>query len=210
MQYSMELSESADQFLIVGPVEAGCRIYPAWLGQHKAETYFSVLTQELVLNQETLSMFGRLQKTPRLVAWYGDTDAVYRYSGTSHFPMPWHPLLSEIKQRLEVTVRSKFNSVLANYYRDGRDSMGWHSDSEPELGMRPLIASISLGEDRVMRFRHTKQSQSKFDLKLTSGSLLVMSGQCQEEWQHSVPKTSTCKRSRLNLTYRFIHSSIDT
>ncbi|MCY1541266.1 2OG-Fe(II) oxygenase superfamily protein [compost metagenome] len=143
---------------------------------------------------------------PRLVAWYGDPEAGYRYSGLTHQPLPWTPLLAQIRTRVEKAVGQRLNGVLLNYYRDGQDSMGWHSDDEVELGVNPLIASLSLGGTRRFDLRRKGQNRIEHSLLLNHGSLLVMGGPTQHYWQHQVAKTRSHCAPRLNLTFRLIRS----
>ncbi len=84
--------------------------------------------------------------------------------------------------------------------------MGWHSDDEPVLGATPTIASVSLGAARRFRIRR-RLDRACFDLVLEHGSLLVMSGTSQREYQHSVPKTAKPTHERINLTFRTIEVS---
>lgn len=150
-------------------------------------------------------MWGRKMRQPRLTAWYGDAGSRYAYSGIELDPLPWTPLLGEIKARIEAAVGSNFNSVLLNYYRDHRDSVGFHSDDEPELGARPVIASLSLGEERTFILKH-KQSKTAepVRLRLASRSLLLMKGDTQHYWRHGVPKETRPCGPRVNLTFRTI------
>lgn len=172
-----------------------------FLTPQQADTAFSNLRKELDWQQEAIQMFGRKVLQPRLQAWHGDKS--YTYSGLSLTPEPWSPELLHIKQRCEAASRCQFNSVLANLYRDGQDSMGWHQDNEPELGVNPAIASLSLGESRRFILRHIETRQ-KYEIELSHGSLLVMAGETQRYWQHSVPKTGKPKTERINLTFRHI------
>jgi alkylated DNA repair dioxygenase AlkB len=144
---------------------------------------------------------GRFGPTPRLTAWHADDGITYRYSGITHIATPWTPPLWQLKERLQSVLRAPFNSVLLNRYRDGRDSMGWHADDEPELGVNPVIASISLGAVRRFRLRHTA-SRETIALDLADGSLLVMAGTTQHHWQHSLAKTAKLCGERINLTFR--------
>lgn len=139
------------------------------------------------------------------MGWYGEPTATYRYSGVDHRPMPWLPELLQVKLKVEQASRSSFNSVLANLYRDGNDSMGYHSDDEKELGINPTIASISLGDERVFKLSH-KKSKRTLSIDLSHGDLLVMGGTCQHFWRHAVPKTKASKKPRINLTFRLIKS----
>ena len=169
----------------------------------KANDYFRELYQSLAWQQEQLTIYGREVNVPRLIAWYGDDNAHYRYSGIDHAPLPWTTKLQSIRSDVEAVCQTSFNSVLANLYRDGRDSMGCHSDDEKELGVNPVIASVSLGETRLLRFKH-KKSGEKLDIELAHGDLLIMAGKLQHHWRHELPKTRKAKGSRINLTFRHI------
>jgi len=162
-----------------------------------------LLWTELQWNQYELTLFGRRMAQPRLTAWYGEPEARYRYSGLKLDPLPWHPALLRLRNQLENSLQEPFNSVLANAYRDGNDSMGWHSDNEKELGDNPLVASISLGAERRFLVRHRNRRHSD-GIWLESGSLLVMKQGCQKLYQHALPKTRKVNGLRINLTFRTI------
>jgi alkylated DNA repair dioxygenase AlkB len=163
------------------------------------------LVAEVPWRQEAIVAWGREIHQPRLIAWYGDPGRTYAYSGIQLDPLPWTPILLDIKTRIEQASRSAFNSVLLNYYRDERDSIGFHSDDEPELGERPVIASLSLGEERKFILKHkTLKSVKPVHLALASGGLLVMSGDTQRCWRHGIPKESRRRGPRVNLTFRTI------
>jgi len=161
------------------------------------------LLTELDWRQDTARIVGREVQLPRLTAWYG--DAGYRYSGIDNSPEPWLPTLLELKATAEDLAGTTFNSVLANLYRDGRDSMGWHSDDERELGVDPVIASLSFGAVRRFRLKHKREPLS-LALDLQPGSCLVMAGTLQHHWRHALPKTSKPVGPRVNLTFRLIRS----
>lgn len=181
----------------------GCVEYcPDFLGKEESCHLLDRLWSELEWSQTEITLFGRSVMQPRLVAWYGDPGARYSYSGIALDPIPWHPSLLEIKHRIEAFTGQHFNSVLANAYRDGRDSMGWHSDDENELGPEPFIASLSLGEER--RFLLREKGKKSVGLSLGSGSLLLMKNDCQQRFQHSLPKTRRKIGLRVNLTFRAI------
>ncbi len=169
-----------------------------------ADRWLPALDTGIRWQREVLKIFGRAVAVPREVAWYGDPGAAYRYSGLTHEPLPWTPLLNEIRASVEALTGAGFNSVLANRYAGGADSMGWHSDDEPELGPRPVIASLSLGATRKLRFRHRRKAAPPVELWLTHGSLLVMAGATQRHWQHALPKTRRPVGLRINLTFRRI------
>jgi alkylated DNA repair dioxygenase AlkB len=163
------------------------------------------LVAEIGWRQEQISLFGRRHMQPRLICWMGDPYCTYRYSGKSWEPERWHPLVADLRARAEVCADARFNSVLLNYYRDGQDSMGFHSDDERELGDRPVIASLSLGAPRVMHIRHRSDRNIPTQrLLLTDGSLLVMRGNSQRDWKHAIPKSRTASGPRINLTFRLI------
>ena len=150
-------------------------------------------------------VWGKSFSQPRLIAWYGDEGNDYTYSGIHMNPLPWTPELLDLKVRVEAVSGESFNSVLLNYYRDHRDSMGMHSDDEPELGKRPIIASLSLGEERTVIFKHKLRKDLKpVRMRLESGSLLLMKGQTQQYWKHGIGKESQPCGSRVNLTFRRI------
>jgi alkylated DNA repair dioxygenase AlkB len=167
------------------------------------------ILQRLIANtewrQDTVVVWGKTYQQPRLVAWYGDSGSEYTYSGITLSPMPWTELLLDIKKRVERVTQESFNSVLLNYYRDNRDSMGFHSDDEPELGEKPVIASVSLGEERTLVLKHKMDKLAKpVRLRLASESLLLMKGDTQRCWKHGIAKETRRCGARVNLTFRHI------
>lgn len=174
--------------------------------QPESDQLFAALLNGLEWQEEDVFMFSKWVKVPRLMCWYGDADAYYHYSGVNHQPMPWIPTLQEIREKVEQHCQCAFNSVLANLYRDGKDSMGCHADDERELGLNPTIASLSLGDGRLFKMHHKKRKQT-LSIDLQNGDLLVMGGTCQRHWLHSVPKTKLPKTPRINLTFRKILAS---
>lgn len=178
---------------------------PAFLSAAEADALLAQLTAEAAWEQRSIRIFGQEIPQPRLTAWYGDAEARYSYSGLAWEPRPWLPALQALRQRLEAVTGSRFNSVLLNLYRDGRDSMGWHADDEPELGPEPAIASLSLGATRRFRLRpRAGLGYAPLGLDLPSGSLLLMRGPTQQHWQHALPKTARPIGPRLNLTFRWV------
>ena len=176
--------------------------HPGFLQKQLADRYLQQLWDELEWVQKEIVIFGRRRPQPRLIAWYGDSSANYGYSGLSLTPLSWHPGLLEIRRQVEEFTSAGFNSVLANAYRDGNDSMGWHRDDERELGPMPLIASVSLGEER--RFLVRENGKRSSGMTLGHGSLLIMKGSFQRRFSHSLPKTRRNIGLRINLTYRKI------
>jgi alkylated DNA repair dioxygenase AlkB len=150
-----------------------------------------------------IKMFGKDTKIPRLQCWIGDEGCEYRYSGKQLNRQIWSQDLIMIRKKIYEELNIDFNSVLANYYRDGKDSMGWHSDDEKELGPNPTIASISFGSERDLVFRN-KISKETLAIPQTNGSLILIDGETQKNWQHSIKKTQKLIGPRINLTFRNI------
>jgi alkylated DNA repair dioxygenase AlkB len=173
--------------------------HEAFYAQEKAEALFERIRAETPWAQER----SRLGPFPRLTAWYADAGLTYSYSGVTHQAIEWTSTLREIRREVEAAAKTPFNSLLLNFYRDGQDSIGYHTDAEPELGVNPLIASISLGAVRQFVLKHLRTGE-KFRYDLAPGSLLVMGGTCQHHWVHGVPKTKAAVGPRINLTFRNI------
>jgi alkylated DNA repair dioxygenase AlkB len=175
-----------------------------YISPSDADCYMAALREGIPWRQDTLKLFGKEHRIPRLHQWYADEGLSYAWSGITMQPQAWIELLLELREALFDRTKLWFNSVLVNLYRDGNDSMGWHSDDEPELGEQPTIASISLGATRDFRLRRRNGEGSTRTLSLTSGSLLLMSGNSQHNWLHSLPKRKTVVEPRINLTFRRI------
>ncbi|WP_246840588.1 alpha-ketoglutarate-dependent dioxygenase AlkB [Lacimicrobium sp. SS2-24] len=175
-----------------------------FLPHKQANALFEQLQRSLAWRQDSIRIYGKEVNIPRLQAWYGDPGANYRYSGLQMTPMPWTEALLQVKAACETQTQTRFNAVLANYYRDGSDSMGWHADDEPELGNEPVIASVSLGQSRNMDFKR-RTGNEKYRLVLNHGSLLIMAGTTQQYWQHALPKSRRPMDARINLTFRWIY-----
>ena len=166
------------------------------------------LIEETPWRSERIKIWGKSLLQPRLTAWYGEPGATYTYSGIQLSPKAWTATILTVKHRVETLSRHPFNSVLLNYYRDHRDGMGFHSDDEPELGQRPIIASLSLGEERMFQLRHKYRKDMKpITIPLPSGSLLIMRADTQKNWKHGIPKERIPCGPRINLTFRTITPS---
>lgn len=182
--------------------DADVRLWPgAWTGA-EADRLLHELLASIDWRQEAILIFGERRLVPRLVAWHGDPGTAYTYSGTTHEPLPWTPVLTAIKSRVESLTHHSFNSVLLNRYRSGGDGMGWHADDEAELGRDPAIASVSFGETRRFLLRHRRRNASRAELLLGHGDLLLMAGPTQHHYVHAVPKTARTAGERVNLTFR--------
>jgi len=184
--------------------DAEVRFYPAFFSGAESDAFYQALLEGTEWRQEQIQLYGRAIPVPRLTAWYGDAGKSYRYSGITVEPAAWTPPLLAIKGAIEGVSGVTFNSVLLNLYRSERDSVAWHSDDEPELGLNPVIGSVSFGETRRFQFRHKQDRQLRRKIELTSGSFLLMQGPTQHCWQHQVPKVSGPRQPRINLTFRII------
>ena len=171
--------------------------------EEKKDLWFESCLHDLNWETGFIKIFGKTHQIPRLQAWYADNEIEYTYSGKKLQRHNWNNLLLEIKEKIENITSFKFNSVLANLYRDGNDSMGLHSDDEKELGKKPVIASLSLGETREIHFKH-KNKKLNLIIPQASGQLIVMHGKTQEYWKHEIKKTKKIKKPRINLTFRNI------
>ncbi|WP_454802194.1 alpha-ketoglutarate-dependent dioxygenase AlkB family protein [Mucilaginibacter phyllosphaerae] len=177
---------------------------PGFFTREESANLMDALKQTINWQQETIQMYGKLLNTPRLTAWYGDNYKTYAFSGKKFDPHPWTPELLSIKQRVDEAVGMAFNSVLLNDYRNGNDSVAWHADDEPELGLNPTIASVSFGQARRFDVRHKLDHKLKYSVELENGSLLIMKGDLQHHWEHQVPKSTRALKERINLTFRVI------
>lgn len=183
--------------------------FSSLLSEKLAGDYFDKLLLDIDWQTETIKIAGQDKLCPRLTAWYGDRNAEYRYSGILHQPNSWNPSLLLLKQQVEAATKHRFNSALCNLYRNGEDSVAWHSDDEPELygpkGEEPIIASLSLGATRKFQLKHKTRKDLRHHLSLTSGSLLLMKGATQTHWLHQIPKERGIELPRINITFRQIH-----
>jgi len=190
------------------PHDGSALLSERWIDHSEADAMLARLMEEVPWQSHDLVLFGKRMAEPRLSAWVADDDVSYTYSGVRRVPATWTPTLTELRHRCESTLASRFrgvafNSVLANLYRSGDDSMGWHADDEPELGPKPIIASLSFGDERRFDFRHRSSGETA-RVDLPHGSLLVMSGVTQTHWKHCLARTKKSRSPRVNLTYRFV------
>ena len=171
----------------------------------QSRLYMKHLTNDIKWKREKIRMWGREIVTKKRIAWYADEGKSYTYSGSTFHPDQWNELLLEIKKYVEQYIKFQFNSVLLNEYPNGKVGMGWHSDDERELGIDPIIASLSFGANRDFIFKHkTDKSFENIKIHLKSGSLLLMLGSTQHYWKHSLPKRLKVREPRINLTFRNI------
>ncbi len=184
--------------------EAEVFLYPAFFCATDADRLLQALRAVTSWRQDTITLYGKKIEVPRLTAWYGDEGTTYVYSGIKNVPLPWTLVLLEVKRAVEPPSGVVFNSVLLNCYRNGKDSVSWHADDEPEFGDQPVIASVSFGGTRTFQLRHKKRKELNASIELTHGSLLIMRAGTQAKWLHQVPKTAKPVEERINLTFRAI------
>lgn len=177
--------------------------YPNFFNKTQSDELFLQLQQEIPWQQDEITVFGKTHPQPRLTALFGNEGKAYGYSGIAMQPHRWNPLLMFIKESVEAACGTSFTTVLLNYYRDGKDSNGWHADNEKELGRNPVIASVSFGAERFFHLQHNSKTH-KLKILLEHGSLLLMQGQTQHCWKHQIPKTAKPIGPRINLTFRVI------
>lgn len=198
------ISQVMEVISAILPKDGEVSFFPNLFTREESDVYFDVLMNEIPWKQEPIRIFGKTVMQPRLTAWYGDPGKHYSYSGITMNPTHWTDALLKIKQRIETVSPVIFNSALLNLYRDQSDSMGWHRDNEKELGVNPVIASVTFGAARRFLLRYYTDKDLKQSLELTHGSLLLMQGRTQHAWEHSIPKQSSIAGSRINITFRVI------
>ncbi|EKF74040.1 hypothetical protein A11A3_10291 [Alcanivorax hongdengensis A-11-3] len=182
--------------------------WPALLPDDQATHLLQQLTEALAWQQPQVRVYGRIHTVPRLTCWHGEAGIRYRYSGLEHCATGWPVILQPLHDAIETCTGKMFNSMLGNLYRDGRDSMGYHSDDESELGNAPWIASYSLGVSRDFVFRPKTGSHRRqcFSLPLGHNQLLLMNPAVQQHFQHALPRRAGVNELRINLTFRSIQA----
>ncbi len=178
--------------------------FPNFFSKDKADIYFEHLKREVPWQQDLIKVFGKIYPQPRLTALYANNGKPYSYSNITMQPHDFTDVLLEIKQKIETKTDVTFTTCLLNRYRHGKDSNGWHADNEKELGRNPIIASVTLGQERYFHLKHRENKALKHKLLLEHGSLLLMQGATQQHWLHQIPKTAKPIGERINLTFRVI------
>ncbi|XP_059191345.1 alpha-ketoglutarate-dependent dioxygenase alkB homolog 3 [Centropristis striata] len=207
------IEQAGDHEISLGPSGVSrLRLLPGFLPPEDADWMFSRLLAELPWSQKTNLRQGEAYEEPRLTCWYGELPYTYSRS-TMAANTQWHPVLLSLRAAVQQASGCSFNSLLCNLYRDGHDSIGWHSDDEASLGLKPTIASVSLGDTRVFSLRKQPPPEENGDytyverirVPLSHGTLLLMDGATQDDWQHQVAKEYHDRGPRINLTFRTIH-----
>jgi alkylated DNA repair dioxygenase AlkB len=178
--------------------------YPNFFSKEEADLLFEALLKETPWQHDEITIFGKKILQPRLTALYGNEGKLYGYSNITMQPHPFNSTLTFIKNKIEHNINEHFTTVLLNLYRNEKDSNGWHADNEKELGRDPIIASLSLGEERIFQIKHNTNKEAKQSIILQHGSLLIMKNGAQIHYKHQIPKASKPKKPRINLTFRKI------
>lgn len=190
--------------------DAEVRLLRSLFSAQESTALLRELRTSIQWRQDKIRFFGKEHDLPRLQQWHGDPGLTYTWSGIRMSPEPWTPLLLQVKERVEQFAGTQFNTVLLNLYRDGNDTVSWHTDDEEELGPRPVIGSVSLGAERDFMLRHNERSElNNVKISLPDGSLLLMAGSTQTHWKHALPRRQRVVTERINLTFRrmFPHES---
>ena len=182
--------------------QASLAYYPEFLSMSESQQLFSKILTETNWRHDDITVFGKVYKQPRLTALFSSKAKPYSYSNIIMQPEAFPDYLNKLKSKVESATGNSFNALLINLYRDGQDSNGWHADNEKELGKNPIIASLSLGQDRPFHFKHRTLKNERHQLLLKNGSLLIMSGEMQHYWLHQIAKTKKKIEPRINLTFR--------
>ena len=193
-----------EEKIILDLPDAIFEYYPNFFSKEKADELNKLLYKEILWQQDTITVYGKNHLQPRLTALYGNEGKPYKYSNIIMNPHPWNATLVHIKELVEEKANHNFTTVLTNLYRNEKDSNGWHADNEKELGRNPIIASISLGEERTFQLKHNTIKEAKQSLILKHGSLLLMKEGSQIHYKHQIPKASKPLNDRINLTFRTI------
>lgn len=178
--------------------------YSNFLDTDAADFYFERFKNIIPWQQDDIKVFGKVYAQPRLTALFGNNEKPYSYSSVIMQPHEFNKELLEIKKKIETKSNVEFTTCLLNLYRDGKDSNGWHADNEKELGQNPVIASVTLGQERFFQLKHRTEKDLKHKIRLEHGSLLLMQGETQHNWLHQIAKTKRPIGERINLTFRVI------
>lgn len=183
----------------LGLPDADVRLHEGFFTKEESDRYYRILLEDTPWKEYQMEIYDKTVTVPRRVAWYEDKDN----PGAEPDGPDWTPALLEIRRKVETSLGLRFNSVLLNLYRDGKDGVSWHSDREHTIGKDPVIASVTFGETRMFRLRHkVRKEVPKVEIPLRHGSLLLMAGTTNSYWQHEVPKTARRVLPRINLTFR--------
>lgn len=186
------------------PSHGEALLFPDFFTTQESDSYFDHFKHDISWIQEPAVQFGKKKMQPRLTAFSGDEHAEYHQGSLTLKARYWTVPLLNIKAQLEAKFETSFNECLLNYYRDGKDYMGWHRDNAHALGEYPVIVTVSFGATRIFQFRDYKEKVPVVSLELDHGSVLFIKGQTQEFWEQRLPKTSILVGPRINLIFRLM------
>ena len=169
----------------------------------QADAIFEECRTQLPWQNEIVPMFGRNYVAPRLSCAIADPGCTYRYRGSQSVSIVFPESIDFLRRKLENDINAQFNYVLANRYRNGNDHVGWHSDDERDMGMFPTIASVSLGATRKFKIA-SRSNDERITIDVCHGSMLLMFGESQRRFKHSLMKTRTPVGERINLSFRYV------
>ena len=177
--------------------------WPNWLDGERADRLLSQSINDIDWRSDVIRIVGKTIPIPRLQQWFGNPETSYTYSNIRLQAVAFPCWIDQLREQIEIQSGERFNRALVNYYRDGSDSVDWHADDEAELGFEPLVASLSLGAERVFQLRHNL-TKERLDIALPHGSLLLMGAGIQTYWQHRIAKTKKVDKPRVNFTFRYM------
>lgn len=194
---------SSEKVKNILPIDGVTNYHGVILDKGLCDLYYQKLLQNILWQHDEAVIFGKKIITKRKVAWYGNNNYTYTYSGVTKTAHLWTEELLELKKKIELESKETYNSCLLNLYHSGQEGMAYHSDGEKMLKKNAAIASLSLGAERKFSFKH-KENKHRVDILLESGSLLVMKQGTQQNWLHRLPPTKKVETPRINLTFRTI------
>jgi alkylated DNA repair dioxygenase AlkB len=177
--------------------------WPNWLDSQHADALLATAISKTPWREDMINIGGKCIPVPRLQNWFGAPNTSYTYSGIRLQALEFPDWMDKVRTAVEQVTGHRFNRALVNYYRHGRDSVDWHADNEVELGREPMVASLSLGAERVFQLRHNK-TKERLSVSLPHGSLLLMGAGIQEHWQHRLAKVASLEQPRVNFTFRYM------
>jgi alkylated DNA repair dioxygenase AlkB len=183
--------------------QATITFWPNWLSAKDADSLLCKAVDNIDWRADIIRIVGKQIPIPRLQQWFGQPGTSYTYSNICMQAVAFPDWIDDLRESVEEHTGAAFNRALVNYYRDGSDSVDWHADNEPELGVEPVIASLSLGVERVFQLRHTLTKQ-RISIPLPHGSLLLMGGGIQSYWHHRIAKVANLSEARVNFTFRYM------
>jgi alkylated DNA repair dioxygenase AlkB len=169
---------------------------------------FRELSEKVNWHEElTSTIDGSKVKINRKMAYIYKDEVDYTYANLTFKGEKFvrFPHLCSVLDKLCYADRYDFNSVLLNLYKDGKETINWHSDKEEIIGPNPIIACINLGATRKFWFRKKEKGSEKFFYEVEDGDLLVMGENCQTNYLHAILKEPEITEPRISLTFRKVN-----